>query len=240
MHKHIIFIMLCITLSFGYASDMDKKTNIFSLGIKSGIFVPHHSIIQGYSFIRYNSSESPIDLAAEGFGNGSDLRLFCAYTNNRSGLAVMIECGIIAMIGNRIDLALAPDGEHESYENRMIIIPLTFSSIYKIKLKEQKFILDTGFGFSLYLSDWETKHCYYLNHEFHRETAKGNSNPVGIHVISGFEYPIFHTLTMSLEFRYSFVQSNWKIKDQDSKEMMEYRNLNTGGCSLLIGIGYNF
>ena len=240
MFRKILYLLLSINLFIGYASDIYNQSNMFSLGIKSGIFIPQNSVIQGYSWIRYNASGLPTDISAEGFGTGPDSRVYFTYTNNNSGLAVMIEFGFISMISNRIDFALAPDGERESYENRMFIMPVTLSSLYKINLKEKKFILYTGFGFSLNLSEWESKHSYYITHEYHSDFAKGSSSPVGIHIINGFEYPLYHSITISFEFKYSFTQSNWEIKNEDSKEIIEYQNLNTGGCSLLIGIGYNF
>jgi outer membrane protein W len=240
MKRIIIFFMIGFYIFIIYASDINiDRLNNFNVGFKSGIFIPQNSIIQGYSYVLYNSDGSPFDIEAEGFGNSGDIRFY--FTYNSSNLSIMIESGIIPISGNNMELALAPHGDRESYENQLNIIPLTFSLIHKIKLKDQKFTPVIGFGLGLYHSECEIKHSYYdENHEYHSNSAKGSSNPVGIHFLSGFEYPVYYSISFNFEFRYSFIQSNWKIENKDTKAVLEYQNLNIGGTSLMVGLGFSF
>jgi len=240
MKKLTIFFMLGIFILTIHASNIsNSRSSTFTAGIKSGIFIPQSSMIQGYSKIVYNSDGSPIDIIAEGFGNSGDIRIY--FTYNISILTIMFEGGVIPLLTNKLDLALAPYGDRESYENRLIIIPITFSLIHKIGLKDQKYLPKIGFGFGLYPSEWETKHSYYDdNREYHGSLAKGSSNPIGIHFLVGFEYPLYYSIIFDFEFRYSFVQSDWKIENQDTKTVDKYHNLNIGGTTLMIGLGFNF
>jgi len=165
-----IFILFSINDSFA----QDKK---FDIGIQSGILIPSDSYIEGYQIITYTNG-SPTGISCSGFGTAGILNLYAKYLfKNNTGL--MLETGINIFTQNKIELALAPNGETDMYENKLTVFPIQVSLVHNINIAESKFIPYLGAGIGVYISEMEQKH-FLENAE--RTWLKANKIPVGVPV----------------------------------------------------------
>jgi len=62
----------------------------------------------------------------------------------------------------------------------------------------------------------------------------------GLHFLAGLHLPFYHDLVLDGQFRYSYVVGNATIRDDDTGEEISYQELNLGGLSLQVGLGYRF
>jgi len=211
----------------------------FTAGIRIGAFIPQNWQIQGYGAVYYNSDGSPTGVNFSGFGNGIDFSLHCSYYFSNWGL--MLETGGRTLLKRKIDIDIAPDGRNQFYENRLIIFPITLSLIHKISVPDSKVTPVLGTGFGVYISEWEQKHYYEnVGGTLVQEYLKGSSIPIGIHCLIGCYYPLYDNLLFDCECRYSYAESDWKIKDDERNTETKFIGLNTGGVSLRLGLSFRF
>ncbi len=228
--KLFITLGLSVIVSFSFAQD-----NKYDVGLRTGIFVPSNWMIQGYHYVEYVDG-SPEDITMMGFGNGVILNLYTKYyfTDN---LGIMLEVGADLLQKNKLELALAPNGEYDMYENSLVIFPVNLSLIHRLKLTETKFSPFTGVGFGVYISQWEQEH---FPGRGSRRWFQGSENPIGIKFFTGFDLPIYHNLIFNFQFDYNYAATDWTITDTDSDRETVYNKLNIGGVSLKLGIGFKF
>ncbi|MCD4791682.1 MAG: hypothetical protein K8R54_00485 [Bacteroidales bacterium] len=168
--KFILTISISILVSFSFAQD-----NKFDIGLRTGVFVPSNWMIQGYQTINYVDG-SPTSIFVTGFGNGTIFNLYAKYfITDYTG--IMIEGGANLLHGNKLDLALAPDGDSDIYENSLTIFPINLCLIHKCKFTNTKFSPFTGLGFGIYISEWVQKH-YPANSD--GTCLQGKENPLGL------------------------------------------------------------
>lgn len=179
---------------------------------------------------------SPTNIFVTGFGNGVILNLYTKYYF-KDHTGVMLECGLNVLQGNKLDLALAPSGERDMYENSLIILPIDLCLIHRWKFTDTKFSPFTGAGFGIYISDWVQKH-YPENSD--RTWLQGKENLFGLKFFTGFDFPIYNDLIFNFQFDYNYAATDWTITNADTDQETVYKKLNTGGVSLKLGLGFKF
>jgi opacity protein-like surface antigen len=224
----IIFAGLLLILQLCPAQ---QKTLV--LHVNGGIFIPQDHQIQGTEYINYNANGSPVSLFASGIGSGADLRLGITYFTDYYGIG--INAGVRPLENRKEELALAPDGLHDRYENRLVMIPVTVNFYYAIQQVASKVQPYLGIGAGIQIAQMELKH-YPENQT--RSWIKGDEISPGIQFMAGFSLSLSHGVMMLFEYNYSYFSSDWEMKNQDTNEMIKYINLNTGGTSLTLGIAY--
>lgn len=233
--KTLVNLMAVITFILLSVQDNTAQDKKFDVGIQNGFFLPSDSYIRGYQIVTYVNG-SPTNIVCSGFGTGAILNLYAKYLfSNSTGL--MLETGVNLFTQNKIELALAPIGETDMYENKLTIFPIQLSLLHNINIAESKFIPYLGAGVGVYISEMEQKH-YPENAT--RTWLKSNKVPVGVLFISGFSFPIYHDLMINFQFTYNYASADWKIENVDNDSEFEFKNLNIGGTSLKLGIGFRF
>ena len=223
---------LFLTCTFIVSSAQDKK---FDIGLRSGVFVPSHWMIQGYQSVSYIDG-SPVDISIMGFGNGSIMNLYVKFFF-KNNIGIMLDGGAVLLQKNKEDIALAPNGDQDMYENKLLMFPINLSIIYKIKIPESKFTPFIGAGLGGYISEWEQKHYPEFGD---RTWLQDKQNYIGFHFLSGFDFPIYHDLIFNFEFGYNYASAEWRITNPDTNNETVYKNLNMGGISLKVGLGFKF
>ena len=92
-------------------------------------------------------------------------------------------------------------------------------------------------GAGILYATWEQKH---YPEGGTRTWLKGSAYPVDCHFLTGFNFPIYHDLLFNGEIEYCYEPANWKIKNVDSNDVAEYKNLNIGGIALKLGLAFQF
>ena len=206
----------------------------FTIGMSIGPFIPQDWQIQGYTAIYFDSEGSPTGALVSGFGPGVDLSLYGSY-NFSNNWGLMIKASGRLLQKRKLDMAFTTGNDY--FENRLNIFPITLSLKHQISVTNSKISPYLGLGLGIYISDWEQKH-YPEGAE--RTWLKGSSTTLGVHFLTGFDCPLYHDILFDCELRYSYAEGEWKIKDVDRNTETEFRNLNIGGVSLNIGLGYRF
>ncbi len=218
-----------------FAGEVFAQKKLFTVGIRSGQFHPTNSRIQGTEEVEYDAGGSPTGVAVTGFGDGADVGIYGKYSF-ADNLDLMFETGVI-ILKREISMALTPSGAIDSYENTLTAFPITVSLIHDILITDSKVIPYLGIGAGIYISKWEEK---YFPAVGARTWTKGTAAPIGMHFLAGFNYPVYRNILFDCEFRYRQINGNWKIKNVDDKTETEYRDLNTGGISIRLGLSYRF
>ena len=73
-----------------------------------------------------------------------------------------------------------------------------------------------------------------------REWYKGSDVSFGAHFLAGVDFKMLRDFIFKSQFRYTYIQSEWQLEDQDSDDKIDIYDLNIGGTSLRFGLGYNF
>jgi outer membrane protein W len=206
-----------------------------TVGIRYGLFIPQDRYINGSTAISCNEEGSPTSGVVWGFGNGSDISVYVTYFFSNWGL--MLEEGFRSL-ENKVYLGYTTG--RDNYENSLTIYPITLSSIYKLPLSNSENFPYFGAGMGVYISNWEEITSQWRYEKFHQAREEGSLTPIGFHFLAGYNLKVNYDLYANLEFRYSFINGDWNIENKDTKRVIEYRNLNIGGTSLNIGLGYKF
>ena len=225
-------LMAAILTSTAFAEE--KK---FTAGIWVGSFIPQDWQIQGQQSVSYDATGEATFANVWGFGNGTELFLYGIYYFSDWGLR--LECGARLLQKRKLDIDFPT--RSEEYENRLNIIPVSLTLLYRIKIPDTKFTPYVGIGPSIYFTSWETKFFrQVVGLPFERIWLKDSSIPIGMHLLAGLEYPIYKGLYIGGEIKYSYVEGSWELEDQDTGEVTEIKGLNIGGTSIRLGLNYRF
>ncbi len=231
----VIVIMGVFSISIGFVPEVFAQKKLFTVGIRSGQFHPTSSQIQGTEQVAYNAGGSPTSVTVSGFGDGADIGIYGKYLF-ADNLGLMFETGVI-ILKRKISMALAPSGDIDRYENTLTAFPITVSLVHDIPLADSTIVPYLGFGAGIYISKWEEKDSPAAGS---RTWKKGTATPVGMHFLAGFNFPAYRGVLFDCEFRYRQINGNWKIKNVDTNIVDEFRDLNTGGISIRLGLSYKF
>jgi len=234
MNKRTIFVIgMSLLVAPSHISDLFAQGKAFRVGIQAGAFIPQYWQIQGWEQISY-SNGSPTSVTVSGFGDGGELNLFGTYYFSDWGATVRTG---VRLPRRELSMSAGPGGWRESYENRLTVIPLTFSLTRRASVNNSKFSSYFGIGIGLYISRWEQKHS---REGAERTWLKGSSTPIGGNLTAGFDYPLYSHLLINCEAEYSYVKTDWEIQNVDTNERIELKNSNIGGISLRLGLAFEF
>jgi len=209
----------------------------FQISVQAGPIAPGDWMVQGDQWVEYDALTGFGYPVVRGFGNGVDLVLNGEYYFSDWGL--MLDAGVRLHTQRKVGVNTL-QGRHY-FENRLIIVPISFSIIHKIEMKGSRVIPILGFGPDIYFSRWETKDYRYYTYLFYRDWYKGDNLSFGAHFFAGLDFNIYYpSFFVKTQCRYTFVRSNWELDDQDSDNKTKIDDLNIGGTSLRFGIGYSF
>ncbi len=181
------------------------------------------------------SEENSGTVLFSGVGNGVDFSIYSNYYFSNWG--VMLELGSRILPEKKIYVESTSPEENEYYENSLVIFPITLSLMRKINISGSKIIPYFGLGVGVYISELKQRHCF--------EGVEGrwlaaSSNPVGVHLLGGFDYPLAGNVLFGLELRCSYANADWEIKDIDRNDKTELEDIDIGGMSFKAGLGYKF
>ena len=214
-----------------HTANAQKKN--WKISLQSGIFIPQDWSVRGMQQISY-SGGSPTSIFVTGFGQGNDITLSATYYYSDWG--IMLKAGV-RLMNNDLDMALAPDGLHDMYENHLTLFPITLNLVRRMSFPEGKVTPYFAFGFGAYYTEWEQKH---FPEGGTRTWTKGSSVPVGINICSGLDYAFYHDLIVNFEVDYSYILASLKIKNVDTNDEVEMKNLNLGGVTFKLGLAFRF
>lgn len=223
------FFLIQLFVSAAFAQD--KK---FQVGIQIGSFVPQNYQIQGLYQINY-SNGSPVNSFVSGFGTGTCLNVSAFYYFSDWG--INLKSGIRLFQKHKLDMAFAPNGNRDYYENNLNIFPITLSLVNRLFVPNSSFTAYYGLGMGILIAKWEQKHFPAGSD---RTWLKGSATPVDFHFLTGLDFPLYQDLLFNGEIEYSYAPSDWKIKNVDSNDITEFKNLNIGGIAIKLGLAYRF
>lgn len=227
------FCLFFIVISFGGVS---ADENLYRFGLQIGPFIPNNWQIQGWTSAWHGQDGSISSGRIEGFGNGIDLILYGQYRLGHWELR--FDAGGRLLIRRKLDVIT--EYSETRYENRLIIYPFTLSFIRRTDILNAFFSPYFGVGGGIYFADWEEKYSWSTQNSYSRTWLKGSSAPFGVHFLTGIDYDLWRNLYLQFEYRYSYAELNWELKNQDTDEREKIKNLDIGGTSLKLGLGYSF
>ncbi len=225
--------LLFVIISSG---DLSAGERQYRFGIQFGPFIPHNWQIQGWTSVWHDQDGSISSGRLEGFGNGIDIILYGQYRFGHWELR--FDAGGRLLIKRKLDIIT--ENSETRYENRLIIYPFTLSFIRRTDILNSFFSPYFGIGGGIYFADWEEKYSYSYGNSYGRTWLKGSSAPFGVHFLTGIDYHLWRNLYLQFEYRYSYAELNWELKYEDTDEREEIKNLDIGGTSLKLGLGYSF
>ncbi|MFC2129175.1 hypothetical protein ACFLQX_00170 [Bacteroidota bacterium] len=223
------FLLIQLFVTAGFAQD-----NKFQFGIQIGAIVPQNFQIQGLYQVSYVDG-SPMNGFVSGFGNGTCLNVSAFYYFSDWG--INLKSGIHLFQKHTLDMAFAPDGIRDYYENNLIIIPSTISLVNRLNLPNSSFIPYYGLGVGVLVANWEQKH---FPEGSDRTWLTGSATSVDFQFLAGFDFPLYHDILFNGEFGYSYAPTNWEIENVDNNNMTQIKNLNMGGVAIKLGVAYRF
>ncbi len=95
-------------------------------------------------------------------------------------------------------------------------------------------------GGAFYSATWREWHQLYIDQNWILLSQRSMENGFwGIHFMGGFDIPIYRRFLTQCELKYTYSPSDWEFKSLQSPEYNRvYHDVNTGGISLKIGLGY--
>lgn len=209
------------------------------IGIRGGVAVPHHYMLQGWHIISYEAGGAPTDVSISGFGDGGEVVLCVSYTSP-DGSAWLVELGA-RILNNKANLSLAPDGKPEIYDNYLnTIFPVAISRVHRFFLEGTRTIPYMGAGVGFYVSHWNTMHEYYSGETLRQTAGSTDFTGLGLHGIAGFHHPLYYDIMLETQFKYTWIPSSVRIVDDETGTWITQENLNIGGVSLTLGLAYGF
>jgi opacity protein-like surface antigen len=210
--------------------------NTMRIGLQIGHFSPQDWVIQerfddgsriphgGYPYYRYG-----------GFGGGIELGFGARYDFDLWGL--------------RLDLArkaMCDDAiVHDFFSSfdwtgKMTVYSVKFFFIQRFSGGTKGISPYLGVGTGVHFAEFEVNitNRFYLG--LPPTIYEGSSNPLVLSFVAGFDYSLVWKLTLDCEFEYDFAESDWKLDSSVPGLESEIRNLNIGGTTIRVGIGYGF
>ncbi len=213
-----------------------SSENRIRIGIQSGPFMPQDWQIQGSSYLYYDPGGQSIGGSIQGFGNGADLAIFGDYFIGNWGLRLE---GGARLLQNR-KLKYTNSYETRTFENKLTVIPLTLSLLHNVPWTYERFSPYFGLGGGIYFAEWEEKETFSYLGSYDRLWIKGSETPLGVHFMAGLNYRIWQGVIGGFEYRYSFVEAAWELKNEDSQAILKKSRVNIGGVSLGVSVAYEF
>ena len=208
------------------------------IGVRGGLAVPHHWMLQGWHSVSYNAGGSPTGINISGFGDGGEVALCVSYTAP-DGSAWMVELGA-RILENKANLSLAPDGNKEVYDNYLnTIFPVAISRIHRFFLGTRA-VPYLGAGVGFYVSQWNTLHEWQSGETLRQTAEVTQFTGLGLHGVAGFHRSLYYDIVLETQFRYTWIPSNVRIVDDEDGTWITHENLNIGGVSLTLGLAYQF
>lgn len=232
-NSYSIILGACILMAPALTHTASAQEKNWKIGLQSGIFIPQDWSVRGMQQISYTQG-SPTSIFVTGFGQGGDITLSGTYYYSDWG--IMLKAGV-RLLKNDLDMSLAPDGQHDMYENHLTLFPVTINLVRRMRLSESKVTPYFGFGLGAYYTEWEQKH---FPEGGTRVWTKGNSVPIGINICGGLDYAFYHDIIVNFEVGYSYTPTNLKIKNVDTNDQIEMRKLNLGGVTFKLGLAFRF
>jgi len=209
------------------------------IGIRGGVAVPHHYMLQGWHSVSYNAGGSPTDISISGFGDGGEVVLSVSYTSP-GGSAWLVELGA-RILNNKANLSLAPDGKPEIYDNYLnTIFPIAVSRVHRFFLEGARTVPYMGAGVGFYISNWNEMNEYYSGETLRQYAGSTNFTGLGLHGIAGFHRPLYYDIMLETQFKYTWIPSEVRIVDDEDGTWITHEGLNIGGVSLTLGLAYGF
>ena len=233
LSRFIIPVLLLLSVSALSASASDGHMRI---GIRIGHFAPQDWLIQGpaetpsrpYSWQWYGGSM--------GFGGGIDFGLQAGYYFPRWGLRL----GLGARSLTKEAKLRGMMWELWDYDGRLKIYSIEMVLIHRLADQNSSFAPYIGVGPGLYFADWEQKMTREMAPDLEPSVRKASSTPIGINFMVGLEYALMGNVFLNGELVYEYAESDWELEISDSDRSLELRDLNIGGTSLRLGLGYEF
>ena len=209
------------------------------IGIRGGVAVPHHWMLQGGRRVSYDAGGAPTNVNISGFGDGGEVVLSVSYTSP-DGSAWLMELGA-RILNNKANLSLAPEGNREIYDNYLnTIFPIAVSRVHRFFLEGTRTIPYLGVGAGFYVSQWNTLHDLRVGETLYRTTESTRFTGLGLHGIAGFQRPLYYDIVLETQFKYTWIPSEVRIVDDETGTWITHENLNIGGVSLTLGLAYSF
>ncbi len=233
LSRFIIPVLLLLSVSALSASASEGRMRI---GIRIGHFAPQDWLIQGpaetpgqpYRWQWYGGSM--------GFGDGIDFGLQAAYCFPRWGLRLGLGTRSLtreAQIRGQIWEILEYKGELKVYSIELILI-------HKLAGNNSSFAPYIGIGPGLYIAEWEQETTGGWSPPLGESLRDETTTPITISFLAGFDYALIGNIFLNGELGYEYAESDWELAISDSDRSLELRDLNIGGTSLRLGLGYEF
>ncbi len=185
------------------------------IGIRGGVAVPHHWMLQGWRNVSYDAGGAATDVNISGFGDGGEVVLSVSYTSP-GGSAWLVELGA-RILNNKADLNLAPDGKPEVYDNYLnTIFPVAVSRVHRFFLGGTRTVPYMGAGVGFYSSHWNTMHEYHVGETLYSTAESTKFTGLGLHGIAGFHRPLYYDIMLETQLRYTWIPSNVRIVDDET------------------------
>ena len=226
-------LMVLIFLGFSFilfAQNEASQNKHFIIGIKTGAFIPSDQQIKGSDEIDILNSGSVSGIFMNGFGIGGNFLLTANYFFSNVG--VNIESGL-QLLKQKEGASIYPSGNYEYYENTLTIFPIEAGIKYKFSSNETEIEPYFGIGAGLYFENVETK---YTPEQGQRRWGKDKFAAFGCNINGGFFIPLYSMILANIEMKYNFAVGNMNLKNVDDSSIQNYKNINTGGLSINIGI----
>jgi hypothetical protein len=234
LSRFIIPVLLLLSISALSASASEGHMRI---GIRISHFTPQDWLIQGpaetpgqpYSWQWYGGNM--------GFGGGIDFGLQAAYSFPKWGLRLGLGARSLAKEAKVWEGMMM---ETWDYDGRLQVYSIEMILIHRLADQNSSFAPYIGVGPGLYFADWEQKMTRERDPDLGAYVWKASSTPIGINFMVGFEYVLIGNVFLNGELGYEYAESDWEFEISDSGRSLEMRDLNIGGTSLRLGLGYEF
>lgn len=232
LSRFIIPVLLLLSVSALSASASDGHMRI---GIRIGHFTPQDWLIQGpaetpgqpHSWQRYGGSM--------GFGDGFDFGFQAGYYFPRWGLRLGLGARSLT---KEAKVQQEFFWEIWDYKGKLKVYSIELILIHKLAGNNSSFSPYIGIGPGLYIADWEQEITGMWSPEWGGSLR--DETAISISFLAGFDYPLIGSIFLNCELGYEYAESDWELEISDSDRSVELRDLNIGGTSLRLGLGYEF
>jgi opacity protein-like surface antigen len=233
LSRFIIPVLLLLSVS---ALSVPASDGHMKIGIRIGHFTPQDWLIQGpaetpgqpYSWQWYGGNM--------GFGGGIDFGLQAAYCFPRWELRFGLGARSLAKEAKLRGMIW----ETWDYDGRLQVYSIEMILMHRLADQNSSFVPYVGAGPGLYFADWEQKMTREMAPDLEPSVRKASSTPIGINFLVGLEYVLIGNIILNCEMGYEYAESDWELEISDSDRNSELRDLNIGGTSLRLGLGYEF